>query len=441
VNDKWKSRIVPEKEAWVRFLAALIGLSLAFTAAVFSTVARISGNLIATAVLASLSLLLAGAVGLATVPYLARRVAFRRIREAFDYELTGEGVAYFAFTLVIGIAALNTGNNLLFIVVSAMLASVLMSGVVSGIMLRALEAEVVIPANVFAQTSAVARIKLSNRRRWIACFSVSVLQLKKPGRRIPGFRLSIRRSRQANPPPEQPILTAPVYFPYVPTRTSVTADVELHFERRGRYAQEGIGLATRFPFSLFVKIRPIHLASELIVYPPIESTDEMLQVLPIIRGELESFLRGQGSDLYAIRDHVAEDSARHVDWKATAKTGDLKVREFTREDERKLRIVFDNPAPGALDSAAYERMIATTASLAWHLATEETQLSFVAPGFEGGSDIYGFLRYLALVQPGSEISVIDGLLASDDYNLIVTARPRGTISTPLWANSYFIFVR
>ncbi len=65
----------------------------------------------------------------------------------------------------------------------------------------------------------------------------------------------------------------------------------------------------------------------------------------MITGEVESFVRGRGYDLYRIREYMPEDSARHVDWKATAKSGSLKVREFSREDERKLRLVFDNPAP------------------------------------------------------------------------------------------------
>ena len=59
-----------------------------------------------------------------TVPYLARRVAITRVREALDYEVTREGLAYMALVLVIGVAALNTGNNLLFIIVSAMLAAI-----------------------------------------------------------------------------------------------------------------------------------------------------------------------------------------------------------------------------------------------------------------------------------------------------------------------------
>src|SRR5690348_14506193 len=116
-----------EKEAWKRFFLALGGLALAFAAAIFSTVTRQSGNVIATALLASLALLLAGAVGLTTVPYLARRVAVRRVSEAFDYDITREGVVYLGLILLIGIAALNTGNNLLFIVVSAMLAAIVVS--------------------------------------------------------------------------------------------------------------------------------------------------------------------------------------------------------------------------------------------------------------------------------------------------------------------------
>ena len=112
-------------EIWTKFLLALFGLGLAFAAALFSTVSRDSGNLWATVVLASISLVLATLVGLVTVPYLARRVAVERLRESFDYDVTRAGIIYVLVTLVIGIAALNTGNNLLYIVVAAMLAAIL----------------------------------------------------------------------------------------------------------------------------------------------------------------------------------------------------------------------------------------------------------------------------------------------------------------------------
>src|ERR1700723_2695868 len=151
-------------EAWVRFLLAIAGLTLAFGAALFSTVSRESGNLWATLVLASAALVLAVIVGLTTVPYLARRVAGARIRDAFDFDVTRVGIVYVAIVLVIGIAALNTGNNLLYIVVAAMLAAILVAGLASAMVLRDLELSVRLPEHVFAGRAILGRIGLRNPR-------------------------------------------------------------------------------------------------------------------------------------------------------------------------------------------------------------------------------------------------------------------------------------
>ena len=137
---------------------------------------------------------------------------------------------------------------------------------------------------------------------------------------------------------------------------------------------------------------------------------------------------------------MPEDSARHVDWKATAKSGSLKVREFSREDERKLRIVFDNPAGGAISEKAYEDAIALAASLSWHFAAGNAEISFVSQGYGGEPDVYRFLAHLAVAQPQAFASVVESLQPSDDYNIILTTRPRGGIPTALWACSYFIFI-
>ncbi|MGH9522960.1 MAG: DUF58 domain-containing protein, partial [Terriglobales bacterium] len=146
--------------------------------------------------------------------------------------------------------------------------------------------------------------------------------------------------------------------------------------------------------------------------------------------------------LYRIREYLPEDSARHVHWKASARTGSLKVREFTREDERKLRLVFDNPPTGAVSDADYERGVTTAASLAWHFTGANTELSFVAPGYAGSPDTYEFLRYLALVAPQATPDsepVLEKLHLTDDFNVILTSRERGSIPTPLWSRSYFVF--
>jgi len=448
-----------DREAWIRFFAALIALTLAFGAALFSTVTRDSGNVIGTAVLASVALLLAGWVALTTVPYLARRVALARVRDALDYEVTREGLVYMALVLVIGVAALNTGNNLLFIIVSAMLAAIVVSGIASAAMLQRVETEVTLPEHVFAHDGVMGRVNVHNESRWWPAFSVSVVPPKVKAEKVKWvLHQSLFRFPPKAPPEKQwlkipdlylsrvvipatraEILKEPVYFPYIPQNASANAEVELTFPSRGRFVQDGFGVSTRFPFSFLSKTRRVALKREIVVYPAVDPTDEFFQVLPMITGEFESFVAGRGYDLYRIREYLPEDSARHVDWKATAKTGALKVREFTKEDERKLRIVFDNPAPGEVSPENYEKYVALAASLGWHFSDESTDLSFATDEALQSPDVFGFLRYLALVQPRKGTSLLESLALSDDYNVIFTSRPRGSIPTPLWSCSYFIF--
>jgi len=445
-------------EVWMRFLLAIVGLVLAFAAALFSTVSRESGNLWATLVLASAALILAVIVGLTTVPYLARRVAAARIRDAFDYDVTRVGIVYVLAVLVIGIGALNTGNNLLYIIVAAMISAILVSGIFSALELRDLELDVHLPEHVFAGRATLGRIIVRNPRRWMPSFSVSVVSPKQdtaakwkwtpttfgfPPKRSPEqqwFRLPDRQFRQVPQRPPLRIFEGRAYFPYLAAKGELRAELDLRFNRRGRYQQDQFGLATRFPFGFLVKTRRVQLSREIVVYPAVEPTDEFFEILPLITGEFESFVRGRGNDLYRIREAMPEDSARHVDWKATAKSGSLKVREFSREDERKLRIVFDNPSPGAVSSEVYENAVSLAASLGWHFAATDSELTFVTKGDEGSPDIYGFLAYLAVAGPSPGASVVDALQPSSDYNIILTTRPRGSIPTALWACSYFVFI-
>jgi uncharacterized protein (DUF58 family) len=232
-----------------------------------------------------------------------------------------------------------------------------------------------------------------------------------------------------------------VYFPFLAAEQELRAELELNFPYRGRYSEKNFGLATRFPFAFLTKTRRINLAREVIVYPEVEPIEQYLDVLPMVTGEFETFVSGRGNDLYLIRDYMPADSARHVDWKATARTGALKVREFSREDERKLRIVFDNPAPGVLAPAAYERGVRLAASLGWHFHHEDVEVSFVAAGFEPTEDVFAFLRYLALVEPQEATPIFSRLRASDDYNLIITPRASADMPAVLATRSYVISVR
>ena len=91
------------------------------------------------------------------------------------------------------------------------------------------------------------------------------------------------------------------------------ANLPLRLARRGRYQQDKIGVATRFPFAFLRKMRRIALARQVVVYPSVEPTSKFFHAFPLITGEFENFKRGRGSDLYSIRECMPEDSARYLD--------------------------------------------------------------------------------------------------------------------------------
>jgi len=432
-----------DRPAWRRFFLALFGLGMAFFLAVYSTALREAGSITASVTAASLALLLAAVVAIKVVPYLAQRTALERWMIKVEYQFTREGVVYFLIIMVIAVAGLNTGNNLLFIILANLLSGILLSGILSAIVLSQIELDFVLPEHVFAERPMISRLTVQNLKWIFPSFSLT-LSARDPRKG--------KRKRAALPAPRQ-ILDAPVYVPYIPHRSAVTQHVELTFPRRGRHTQEGFRVSTKFPFGLLLKAHEVASKQEILVLPNVQPTEEFYEILPLIGGEIESFFKGRGHDLYAIRDYTESDSARHVDWKATAKAQRLKVREYTREDERRLVLVFDASLPGADEHALaqFEKGVNFCACLAWHFYEIDAQMQFIADGFQtpmapAGEIIYPVLESLALVEPktdsASSMEDLQARIASAarGFHIVITNRAQGSIPTNLWGNSYLVFM-
>jgi uncharacterized protein (DUF58 family) len=351
----------------------------------------------------------------------------------------------------IALAAMNTGNNLLFMILASMLAGIIVSGILSSISLSGVELKLELPEHIFAEQPVMAMCELRNEKTSLPSFSLRVSGLGKKPPRHRG-RGEKNESNKFN----EEILSRPVYFPYLPAQPrapgGVRQQVELEFPRRGAYRQDAFGIVTRFPFGFLQKTREVESPMEIIVYPRVEPTEEFYEVLPLLSGELESFYRGRGHDLYSIRDYQTTDSARYVDWKASAKTSALKVREFTREDERRVLLVLDPylPAGDAALQEKFERAVTLAACLAWHFYEIDSELQFRTPGFASpmapaGEVIYSAMRELALIE--RQRAVGDGRFlaqladATDVFKIILTSQPRGSIPTALWSSSYFLFIQ
>ena len=475
MRDLWlfvRYRIVHiDRPAWRRFLLALFGLTFAFLLAIYATALRDQGRLRAAFWASAISLVLAGVVAVKVVPYLARRTALERWMMKIEFEFTREGAVYLMLIAVIAVAALNTGNNLLFIILASLLAGILVSGILSKIVLTGLEMDFVLPDHVFAEQPMISRLTLANEKWFFPSFSVTLEgrdtspDNSRKKRRESAWKAAHQPQRIARPQPGTPalpaeasrqILSDPVYVPFIPRRASVTQHVELTFPRRGRYTQEGFRVSTKFPFGFLRKLHEVPARQEILVLPNVQPTEEFYEILPLLSGEVESFFKGRGHDLYAIRDYQEGDTARHVDWKASAKAQQIKVREFTREEERRLVLIFDNQMPQADDKrlAKFEKGVSFCACLAWHFYEIDAQMQFVTDGVEtamspAGEIIYPMLEALALVEPRiatasareSETNLLARTSATaPGFHIILTSQPRGSIPTHLWTSSYLVFI-
>jgi len=432
-----------DRPSWRSFFVALVALAAALFLALYTGAAADGGHLFVAAVSGLGALALAGWVALTIVPVLARRTPLWWLSYQIDYKLTREGMVYLGGVLVVALAALNTGNNLLFMILACLLAGVLISGLLSRVVLSGVDVRLEMPEHIFAGKPIMAIAELQNTKRTMPSFSVLLVGEEKQ---------KTNKKRLALPAPS--ILARPVYFPHVPRQQTVRQNVELRFPRRGIYRQDTLGLRTKFPFGFLEKTRRVGSEIEALVYPSVEPTEQLCEILPLVSGEMESYQRGRGNDLYSIRDYQFNDSARHVDWKATARTGALQVREYAREDERRVLLVFDpymnsREELSVLGADRFERAIALCAGLAWHFYEINSVLEFRSAGFAtprviAGEIVYDVLRCLARVSPlkaQADHSFLDSLSdASNIFKIVLTSQPRGSIPTQLWSSSYILFL-
>jgi len=420
------------------FFLSMSALTVALVLALYSGAAAELGRLRLASISALTALLVAGWVGVTLVPVLARRTPLRWLGYKMEYKITREGWLYVFGIILISLAALNTGNNLLFLILASLIAIILMSGILSSITLSGVAMRLQLPEHIFAGQPVRASIELENEKLTLPSFSLRV------------------EAVTAKNSPAAALLETPVYFPYLAKRGRVQQTVPISFPARGVYRQDAFRIVTRFPFGFLQKAHRVELRTEAFVYPSVAPTREFFEILPGLEGAMESLAKGRGQDLYALRDYVPTDSARHVHWKASARLGSLMVREFTREDERRVLLVLDphipTPTPGEFPQIVadrFERAVTLCAGVAWHFFEGNALLQFRSAGMETSlapaeENIFAILRHLALAQPlpaDPQHVLLTNLAASPElFKIIVTSQPHGSIPVSLWHTSYVIFL-
>jgi uncharacterized protein (DUF58 family) len=358
---------------WKSFLSSIGLLAIAMMAALYSSSAGRDGRVLAAAVSAFLALGIAIGVGIKFVPRLASHVDWEWLPFLSNYHVTREGWIYFATVTIVIFAAINTANNLLYMVLSALLAVLLLSGFLSALNFRFVRTVVRIPSHCYAGEPFAITIQAHNDKRVFPTLSISLEPADDSPFRFSGFYVPLIRGLDHSSQTGQALLP-----------------------KRGHYTLRHVKASSRYPFGFFVKDRNYAAEAECICYPEIHPPEEIDLSTIDLRGSSERFERGLGHDLYMIRDYVPSDSARHVHWKASAKASMLKTREYAAEESRRITIAFDRFGHPS-DIEKFERLVSYAASVAYHLIQDGIEVNFVSDEWHSES-LESILEYLALVQ-------------------------------------------
>ena len=263
------------------------------------------------------------------------RDTWRRLRAWRRIRFTTGGAVFTAGAFAIGFAAVNTGNNLLYLLLGAMLGFIALSGWLSEQTLRGLEVRRWTPRGVTVGKTARITYYVTNRKRRLPTLAVYLIE-----EGLPRAACIVR----------------------LDAGESITVRSENHFIRRGVYPLEALTLSTAFPFGLFTKERDLALSGELVIWP---RADRPVP-LPAPPGgrnrpaysDANGVTLGGRGEYRGLREYRAGDDPRDIHWRSTARTGKPVVREYDQDAAETIWICLDTRdeagqrAEGALETAA-----------------------------------------------------------------------------------------
>ncbi len=297
----------------------------------------------------------------------------RRVR------FTNEGRVFVVLALGITVGAVNTGNNLLYLLLGTMIALLVLSALLAEVALRGVEIWRRPPAEIIAGRETFIGLGVRNHKTHLPTVGIAV-------------REHFGHKRTLDPVP----------FVHLEPGASSVDGYRCVFPRRGRCRFRGWALETTFPFGLLVHWRLVDGQDTAIVYP---RTDLPVAVPPMLGvGDAHgSTRRGTGDELYALRDYRPGDDYRRIAWKASAKRGELIMREMATGSITDVDLYFPNVAGKKKRDPRFESTLDVAASVALRLMERGFSVGLttlneqVQPG-TGATHARRLLHVLALVR-------------------------------------------
>jgi uncharacterized protein (DUF58 family) len=315
-------------------------------------------------------------------------------------EFTRQGKYFVGITVGVGFAAINTGNNLLYLLLGMMLSLIIASGVLSEMSLRDLSVARTPPDALYAERPFLMGIGLHNAKPRLSSFSIEVEDL------VAGKPLDKK-----------------CYFLKLPAQRAQSTSYRHTFARRGRYGFSGFRVSTKFPFALFRKSRTFDIEAEVIVYPAVRPLGDRAELRALYVGDEVPLPRGRRGEFHGLREYRQGDDPRDIHWRSSARRGRRMVREHDDEAARRITIFVDHtrPAAAGLEPAERDDRVERAISLGASLIVDHLERGYavrlvtrdgVVGWGRGRTAQARFLEHLALVrvldEPGKFAGDPDG---------------------------------
>lgn len=285
------------------------------------------------------------------------------------YHFHPPGALYIGVTLLMGLGAVNSQNNLLFLAFGLALGAILVSGLVSGMTLMNLRVRRA-PVGVGRVGEPLLIVyRVENRSRWLPAFGLVVEE--GDGRRRAPWRRVLPLTQAA--------------LVHAPARQARHATAVVTPIARGEAALTHVRLWTTFPFGILKKSMTFEQAGSVLIRPRQAPTARQLldQALSGV-GSTERVSRriGRDAEFYGLREYAPGDPLRHIAWRATARTGDLVVREAYASVSADVVIALsfaDGESPEAPPDERDEHAISVAAGMADAACRRGARVVMLAP--------------------------------------------------------------
>jgi len=287
-------------------------------------------------------------------------------------KLTREGKRFLLAAALIAVAAVNTGNNLIYLILSLMLSFVVLSYLILRLNLEGLILEVSVAGPVFAGEQTSLELLVKNNKK----FPVYSVIITAPG------------------------AVGPVYCAQISWHKVFRDRMMMLFRKRGLYGYKDFVVQSGFPFILFRKSIPVHVSGQVLVYPKLLDIRQMIEVVEARQQEGMVAVRGRGDEVYSLRDFHYGDDWRRIHWKASARQDGFLIREYAEYASQKITVLLDNTLP--YDAVFFETAVSAAASLSKHFIEQGYLVRLITSGktmpFGSGNEhLLSILDTLALV--------------------------------------------